>query len=167
PVRDSLLFVDFAQGVAAGCLLLAIASGFDYERLLGRLSFVPLLGSFALSILLIVFGYGPGTSDAKVNLFGFQPVELIRVLLVLFLAGYFAERWDILRHARETRPKVAWLSKHIDLPPLEYTMPVIVCVGLSLLFFFLQKDLGPALVFTCLFLALYAVARSGTAMLFT
>jgi cell division protein FtsW (lipid II flippase) len=167
PVRDSMIFAGFVQGVMGGCALLALLSLIDYRRALGKLSFVPLLGSFALSILLIAFGSGPGTSDAKVNLLGFQPVELIRILLILFLAGYFAERWDILRHARETRPKVAWLSRYIDLPPLEYTLPVIVCVGLSLLFFFLQKDLGPALVFTCLFLALYAVARSGTAMLFT
>ena len=42
------------------------------------LSFVPLIGSCVLSALLILFGHGPGTSDAKVNLFGFQPVELIR-----------------------------------------------------------------------------------------
>ena len=167
PVRDSLIFIGFAQGVIGGCLLLALLSAVDFRRRFGKLSFVPLLGSFALSILLIVFGSGPGTSDAKVNLLGFQPVELIRLLLILFLAGYFAERWDILRHARETRPKVAWLSKHVDLPPLEYSLPVLVCVGLSLLFFFLQKDLGPALVFTCLFLALYAVARRGVAVLFT
>jgi len=167
PVRDSMIFAGFVQGVMGGCGLLALLSLVDYRRALGNLSFVPLLASFALSILLIAFGSGPGTSDAKVNLLGFQPVELIRILLILFLAGYFAERWDILRHARETRPRIAWLSRYVDLPPLEYTIPVIVCVGLSLLFFFLQKDLGPALVFTCLFLALYAVARSGTAMLFT
>ena len=167
PVRDGLIFAGFAQGVAGGCVLLAALSSVDFRRAFGKLSFVPLLGSFALSILLIVFGYGPGTSDAKVNLLGFQPVELIRVLLVFFLAGYFAERWDILRHARETRPRVAWLSKYVDVPPLEYTIPVLVCVGLSLLFFFLQKDLGPALVFTCLFLGLYAIARNGTAMLVT
>ncbi len=166
PVRDGMIFVGFVQGVLGGCALLGILSLVDYRRALGKLSFVPLLASFALSILLILFGNGPGVSDAKVNLLGFQPVELIRILLVLFLAGYFAERWDILRHARETRPKIAWLAKHVDLPPLEYTVPVMVCVGLSLLFFFLQKDLGPALVFTCLFLALYAVARNGTAMLF-
>jgi len=167
PVRDSMILEGFAQGVIGGCILVAVLSSVDFRRTFGKLSFVPLLGSFALSLLLIVFGSGPGTSDAKVNLFGFQPVELIRVLLILFLAGYFAERWDVLRHARETRPRVAWLSKHIDLPPLEYTIPVIVCVGLSLLFFFLQKDLGPALVFTCLFLGLYAIARNGAAMLFT
>ncbi|PYT22235.1 MAG: hypothetical protein DMG57_36005 [Acidobacteria bacterium] len=166
-VRDGLIFAGFAQGVIGGSMLLGLLSFIDYKRMFGKLSFVPLLASFGLSLLLVLFGYGPGTSDAKVNLFGFQPVELIRVLLVLFLAGYFAERWDILRHAREARPKIAWLSKYVDLPPLEYTVPVVVCVVLSLLFFFLQKDLGPALVFTCLFLGLYAIARRGTTMAFT
>jgi cell division protein FtsW (lipid II flippase) len=164
PVRDSLLFVDFAQGLAAGCVVLAIASAVDYERLLGKLSFVPLLASFALSALLIVFGYGPGTSDAKVNLFGFQPVELIRVLLILFLAGYFAQRWDILRHAREQRPALARFTRWGGIPPLEYTIPVFACVALSLLFFFLQRDMGPAMVFTCLFLVLYSIARKGALM---
>jgi cell division protein FtsW (lipid II flippase) len=164
PVRDNLLFVDFAQGVVGGALVLAIAASLDYERLFGKLSFVPLLASFALSALLILFGYGPGTSDAKVNLLGFQPVEAIRVLLVFFLAGYFATRWDVLRHARETRASVAALTKRFDIPPLEYTLPVLACVALSLAFFFLQKDMGPALVFACLFLALYGMAR-GSAFL--
>src|SRR5215471_10014399 len=156
PVRDTLLFVDFAQGAALGVVLMAALSSLAYEKLTGKLSYVPLIASFVLSVLLILFGSGPGTSDAKVNLFGFQPVEIIRVLLVFFLAGYFATRWDVLRHARETRPALA----RYNMPPVEYTIPVLVSVGLSLLFFFLQKDMGPALVFTCLFLALYGIARS-------
>src|ERR1039458_8501360 len=123
PVRDTLLFAGFAQGVAGGCLLPAVSSGLNYERLLGKLSFVPLLASFALSVMLVLFGSGPGTSDAKVNLLGFQPVEIIRLLLVLFLAGYFAQRWDVLRHARETRQRLAPLTKHLDIPPLEYILP--------------------------------------------
>ncbi len=159
PLRDNLLFVDFAQGVVGGCAVLAVAAVLDFERLLGKLSFVPLLASFLLSVLLVLFGSGPGTSDAKVNLFGFQPVELIRVLLVLFLAGYFAERWDILRHARETRPGLAALTRRFDIPPVEFTLPVLVSVALALAFFFLQKDMGPALVFSCLFLILYGIAR--------
>jgi cell division protein FtsW (lipid II flippase) len=159
PVRDNLLFVDFAQGVAGGAVLLMAASALNFERLFGRLSFVPLLASFALSVLLIVFGSGPGLSDAKVNLFGFQPVEAIRLLLVLFLAGYFATRWDVLRHAKETRASVAALTKRFDIPPLEYVLPLLAAVALSLAFFFLQKDMGPALVFACLFLALYGMAR--------
>jgi cell division protein FtsI/penicillin-binding protein 2/cell division protein FtsW (lipid II flippase) len=94
-----------------------------------------------------------------VNLFGFQPVEIIRVLLVFFLAGYFARCWDVLRHAREKRPRLAALTSRLDIPPVEYTLPVLVSVALCLLFFFLQKDMGPALVFACLFLTLYGVAR--------
>jgi cell division protein FtsW (lipid II flippase) len=159
PVRDNLLFADFAQGAALGCVLMSIAAHLDYEKFFGRLSFVPLLASFALSALLILFGSGPGTSDAKVNLFGFQPVELIRLLLVFFLAGYFAQRWDVLRHARETRPSLAPLTRRVDIPPLEYTLPVLLSVALCLVFFFLQRDMGPALVFACLFLLLYGIAR--------
>jgi cell division protein FtsW (lipid II flippase) len=159
PVRDNLLFVDFAQGAVGGCLLLAALSMLDYERLLGKLSFVPLLASFALSVALVLFGHGPGTSDAKVNLLGFQPVEVIRLLLVLFLAGYFARRWDVLRHARETRPRLAALTSRVDIPPAEYTLPALVCAALSVVFFFVQRDMGPALVFACLFLVLYGMAR--------
>jgi cell division protein FtsW (lipid II flippase) len=159
PMRDYLLFADFAEGVAMGCVLLAALSTLDYERLFGKLSFVPLLASFALSGLLIVFGRGPGTSDAKVNLFGFQPVEIIRILLVFFLAGYFATRWDVLRHARESRSRLAPLTSRFDIPPVEYTLPILVSVVLSLMFFFLQRDMGPALVFSCLFLVLYGLAR--------
>ena len=155
PVRDTLLFTDFAEGAVAGVIVMAVLSSLDYARLTARLSFVPLLVSFVLSALLIAFGTGPGTSDAKVNLFGFQPVELIRLLLVFFLAGYFASRWDVLRHARESRPALA----RYGMPPIEFTFPILVSVALSLLFFFLQKDMGPALVFACLFLALYGIAR--------
>lgn len=164
PLRDNLLFVGFAQGVVGGVVLLAVASTVDYQRLFGKLSFVPLLASFALSVLLILFGHGPGTSDAKVNLFGFQPVELIRLLVVFFLAGYFADRWDVLRHAHERRPRLAALTRHFDIPPLEYIVPAFVCIAFSLAFCFLQKDMGPALVFACLFLVLYGIAR-GSAFL--
>jgi cell division protein FtsW (lipid II flippase) len=138
---------------------MAIAAQLDYEKLFGGLSFVPLLASFGISVLLVLFGSGPGTSDAKVNLFGFQPVELIRLLLVFFLAGYFAKRWDVLRHAREKRASVAKLTRYVDVPPLEYTIPALICAALSIVFFFLQKDMGPALVFACLFLSLYGIAR--------
>ena len=164
PVRDNMLFSGFTQGLVIGVLLMALASSLDYERLAGKLSYVPLLASFALSVLLILFGSGPGTSDAKVNLFGFQPVEIIRILLVFFLAGYFAQRWDILRHARETRESLVELTRRFDIPPVEYTLPILVSVVLALVFFFLQRDMGPALVFTCLFLTLYGIARGSAAV---
>ncbi len=163
PVRDVLLFGRFAQGVAAGCLLLALAASYDFQRSpVRRLSYIPLLGAVALSALLILFGSGPGSSDAKVNLLGVQPVEAIRLLIVFFLAGYFAERWEFLRELKE--PGLSRRAFGLDVPRLDYVLPVLVGVALVLLFFFLQKDLGPALVVACLFLSLYGVARGRATM---
>lgn len=160
PVRDTLSMAAFSGSVALAAVVMGAASFVDYGRIAGRLSYVPLLGAMALSLTLIVFGTGPGSSDAKVNLFGFQPVEAIKVLLVFFLAGYFAARWEFLRVLRETRPELAKVSRHVSIPRLEYLLPVLLGVVLTLIFFFLQKDLGPALVWSCLFLAMYAVARN-------
>ncbi|HEX7485921.1 MAG TPA: FtsW/RodA/SpoVE family cell cycle protein [Vicinamibacterales bacterium] len=163
PLRDPMLFARFAQGAAVGCVMLAAISTVDFQRsLIRRLSYVPLLGAMVLSLLLIGFGSGPGTSDAKVNLMGVQPVEAIRVLVVLFLAGYFANRWEILRSLKEPRMAAAHLG--LDIPRLDYLLPVVLGMGLVLLFFFLQKDLGPAMVLACVFLGLYGVARGRTTM---
>lgn len=167
PLRDTLTFVDFAQSVALGAIVMAIASQFDYQRLFGRLSYVPLLAAIALSIALIAFGSGPGQSDAKVNLLGFQPVEGIKILITFFLAGYFASRWEFLRVLKERRPELANIARHVEIPRLEYLLPVLAGVVLTLVFFFLQKDLGPALVISCVFLALYAVARGKALLSFT
>ncbi len=159
PVRDTLAFLSFAEGVAAGCIVLALASIIDYRRSIGKLSYIFLIASFLLSAGLILFGSGPTGSDAKVNLLGFQPAEIIRVLIVFFLAGYFAERWEFLRTLRDQRQELKTISRWIEVPRLEYLLPVVAGVVLSLAFFFLQKDLGPALLIACLFLAMYAVAR--------
>ncbi len=159
PVRDTLAFSTFAQGVAGGCVVLAIASTLDYRRISGKLSYVFLIASFLLSAGLILFGSGPTGSDAKVNLLGFQPAEVIRVLIVFFLAGYFAERWEFLRTLRDQRKGLEKISRWVEVPRLDYLLPVVGGIVVSLAFFFLQKDLGPALLIACLFLAMYAIAR--------
>src|SRR6202167_1399778 len=125
----------------------------------GKLSYVFLLASFVLSAGLILFGSGPTGSDAKVNLLGFQPAEVIRVLIVFFLAGYFAERWEFLRTLRDQRKALKTISRWVEVTRLECLLPVLGGFVVSLPFFFLQKDLGPALLIACLFLAMYAVAR--------
>jgi cell division protein FtsW (lipid II flippase) len=160
PLRDTLAFVNFAEGAAAGCVVLAVAAVLNYRRLAGKLSYVFLLAAFVLSGALVLFGSGPVGSDAKVNLFGFQPAEVIRILIVFFLAGYFAERWEFLRTLHEQGGRSAKLSRWIEVPRREYFLPVFAGVVVSLGFFFLQKDLGPALLIACLFLATYAVARN-------
>jgi cell division protein FtsW (lipid II flippase) len=156
PLRDTLIFVPYAQGVAMGCIVMLIASFVNWEATTAGYSFVPLLGAIALSIALIFLGSGPTGSDARVNLGPFQPVEAIKILLVFFLAGYFAKRWPMLRQLREKR----FLVPGIELPPLQYAAPVMVGVAVAVLFFYLQRDLGPALIFAAVFLTLYAIARN-------
>jgi cell division protein FtsI/penicillin-binding protein 2/cell division protein FtsW (lipid II flippase) len=168
PLREALLFPDFAIGVGIGCILAYLASLQNYERsLLKRLVYIPLLFSFVLSLALILFGSGPGSSDAKVNLqlgpIQFQPVELIKLLLLFFLAGYFADHWEFLRQLKQAPATMPGLFRRLEIPKLRYALPLIVAVAIAIAFFFLEKDLGPALVMSLLFLILYSTARSRAA----
>ncbi len=156
PLRDTLEFSKFAWGVALGCLVLLAPSlrPFRYQRF-ASWCYTPLFAALGLFVLLIRFGSGPTGNDAKVNLGPFQPVEVIKVLLVFFLAGYFARNWERLRDLREKTFLLRWMK----LPRLAHVLPVMLAVTVALGFFFLLKDLGPALVTGFLFLAMFWVAR--------
>lgn len=178
PLRDTLLFADYAGGVVLGALALLGFSLLDYQRTAWRrLAYVPLLLALGLSLVLVLFGSGPAGSDARINLslagLTVQPVEVVKVLLVFFFAAYFAGRWELLRSVRLVPPAAQgdgaaprpWrrlahgLAARLDVPQLAYVLPLVVAMGVILLFFFLQRDLGPALILACLFLTLYGVAR--------
>ena len=155
PLRDTLEFHKFALGVFLGCLLLILPalSFFDYRRL-SDWCYTPLFGALALFGALLVFGRGPAGNDAKVNLGPFQPVELIKILLVFFLAGYFTRNWERLRDLRN----------RVGTVRLQHVLPVLCATGVSVLFFFVLKDLGPALVTFFVFLSMFAVARGRPAL---
>jgi len=154
PLRDTLEFRKFALGVFIGCLLLLLPliRGFDYRRLADWI-YTPLIVSFVLFALLLRFGTGPGSSDNKVNLGPFQPVEIIKVLVVLFLAGYFSRNWERLRDLRQRR------LRRLGVPRLSHVLPVACAVAVAILLFFVLKDLGPALVLFFLFLTMFSVAH--------
>jgi cell division protein FtsW (lipid II flippase)/cell division protein FtsI/penicillin-binding protein 2 len=164
PLRDTLEFSRFAWGVALGCAVLLLPSLriLNYQRF-KNWCYTPLFAALGLFVLLMRFGSGPGGNDAKVNLGPFQPVEVIKILLVFFLAGYFARNWERLRDLREKR-LVPRSLRWIGLPRLSHVLPVMVAVALALAFFFLLKDLGPALVIGFLFLAMFWIARGRAGM---
>jgi cell division protein FtsW (lipid II flippase) len=165
PLRDSLLFARFAEGTIVGLLVMTAVSLIDFGASgFVEFSYLPLVGALSLSVVLILFGSGPGSSNAKVNVGPMQPIEAIRLLLALFLAGYFARRWELLRELRSKVVRDVRLPEWINLPRGEYVLPVLAGVGLALLFFFLQKDLGPALFLCCVFLAVYVIARGRVGM---
>ena len=111
PLRDTdAVRSTRAADVESGFLCFALVSALDYRKVArAGLSYLPLVGALALSVVLILFGSGPAGSNAKVNLGPLQPIEFIRLLLALFLAGYFARRWEAAsrRFAARTFANVA------------------------------------------------------------
>jgi cell division protein FtsW (lipid II flippase) len=165
PLRDTLLFVRYTEGVLFGIGLMGAVSFVDFRKAsFLTLSYLPLLGALFVSLLLILFGNGPGSSRARVNLGPVQPIEAIRLLLALFLAGYFARRWELIRQIHGETLRRFHAPRWMKVPRADHVLPVLVGVAAALAFFFLQKDLGPALFLSCVFLAMYAVARGRVPM---
>jgi cell division protein FtsW (lipid II flippase)/cell division protein FtsI/penicillin-binding protein 2 len=160
PIRDTIAASVFAGGAAVGVMLLVAVSEVDFEASpLRRAVILPLALACGLATLLLLFGTGPGTSGVKVNLFGVQPVEIIRLLVVFALAAYFGRRVELLRElSASVTPSRPWL-RFLRVPRWQDVRPVIASMALVLLFFFLQKDLGPALVLSCVFLGMFGMAR--------
>lgn len=169
PLRDKLSFRDYTIGILAGLGGLVVASLSDRLPLVRLVKGwfrksprTPLLLALSLSTALVLFGSAPGGSDARVNLGPFQPVEVIRILVVFYLAAYFDRHWEFLRHLHQKGYRgrgLFGLLARFKAPRLVFFLPVVIAMGLVLLFFFLQRDLGPVLVLALVFLSLYAVAR--------
>jgi cell division protein FtsW (lipid II flippase) len=100
-----------------------------------------------LLMLTIVFGSGPEGSGVKVNLFGFQPSELVRFLLLLFLAGFFTANETFI--SGYATAKKRWRFFYAALA---------IILGAILLFLMLG-DLGPAMVVCFTFIILFSFSR--------
>jgi cell division protein FtsW (lipid II flippase) len=72
------------------------------------------------------------------------------VLLVIFLAGYLDDKRELLASPYKVGP--------FRLPPLPYLMPLLLLWALALILFVVQRDLGSALLFFGIFLAMLYVA---------
>lgn len=160
PLRDTDAVTSLVYGVALGCAVLIALAFVDFENpRFKRATIPPLAAAVILALALLVLGSGPGGSGAKVNLLGGQPIELIRLLAVLALASYLSRRWELLREISSPIGPSPAFRRRLTLPRLRDIRPLAVIVGTLLIFFVLQKDLGPALVLGTIALGLYGVAR--------
>ncbi len=113
----------------------------------------------AILILAItfVFGRDPHGGGARlwISVAGvqFQPSEILKVLLVVFLAGYLDDKRELLARA-------TYRLGPFKLPPLPYLGPLLVMWGIALAMLAVQKDLGLALLLFGLFLIMLYVASS-------
>lgn len=108
-----------------------------------------------IALLALVFLFGEDTNGARLTLrlgpFAGQPSELLKIVLVIFVAAYLADDRSLLS-GRDTR------IGPLRLPPLAYLLPLLGMWGLALAIVVVQRDLGAALLFYVVFLLLLWVA---------
>lgn len=83
--------------------------------------------------------------------FSFQPGELAKIFIVLFLAAYLAQN-------REMLSVFTWRVGPVNLPSLQTLLPLLFMWALAFLIVVLEKDLGSALVLFLMFIVMLYVA---------
>lgn len=135
--------------IALGILVLVVSARLRSYRWVERYKY--LLGTAGLLLLAITIIFGREVGGAKawlrIGSWQFEPVEIVKVLLVLFLAGYLQENASLA------------FCRFFSLPAAG---PVLLLWGLSLLLLFLQRDLGAALLLIGIFtIMLYLATGQG------
>ena len=108
-----------------------------------------------VGLLLLTFVFGTEINGQRLTLqigpLSGQPSELLKVILVVFLAGYLSENRALLVD-QDTR------VGPLRLPPLPYLAPMVAMWAIALGIVVVQRDLGAALLFFGVFLALLYAA---------
>jgi len=143
-------------GIVAGLALLLIAAlAFRDYRRLARYKYTLAAFGFALILGTKLFGVDPYGEGYKrwfgYHGFYYQPVELLKILLVIFFAAYLDEKREVLTSAYLPLGR-------LRLPPLQYVGPLFTTWILALGLLLFQNDLGSALLFFGIFLAMVYVS---------
>lgn len=133
-------------------LVAAIAFGpiFSYYRRFAAFKYLWVVASLILFVMLIVFGQEVNGAKLWIRLgpIQYEPIELIKLFIVFFLAGYLAETADVIAQAR------AWSLR----ANLKYLGPLFIGWGASMAILVLQRDLGMATLLLATFATLLYVA---------
>ncbi len=104
-----------------------------------------------IALLLLTFAFGSDVGGQRLTLrlgpISGQPSELLKVILVVFLAGYLSENRSLLVE-QDSR------LGPFRVPPLPYLAPMVAMWAIALGVVVIQRDLGAALLFFAVFLAL-------------
>jgi cell division protein FtsW (lipid II flippase) len=113
-------------------------------RFLRRYKYIWLTGGLLLTALTLIFGTNPNGGGLRLWLgccgVYFQPSEPLKLLLIVYLAAYLAERLPL------------------SLRPLHLFAPTAVVMGVALLLLVVQRDLGTASIFIFLYTIVLFVA---------
>lgn len=141
-----------ALGLAAAA---AILLWLRDHRTLRRYTYLAMVAGLSLLVLPMLPVVGKEINGARIWVgigpLSFQPAELAKVVLAVFFAGYLVANRDNLALAG---PRILGLQ----LPRARDLGPILLAWGVALAVLIFQRDLGAALLFFALFLAMLYVA---------
>jgi cell division protein FtsW (lipid II flippase) len=155
---DEGLARDQANWFVLGLVLFSATIIFlrDYEAL-ERYRYVIALVGITLLLLPRMPGIGAQVNGAYLGVdigpLDFQPTELAKICIVIFLASYLNERREVLVVGARN-------VGGIVLPPLKHLGPLLVVWGAAMVMLVFIRDLGSSLMFFGAFLAVIYVATA-------
>ncbi|MBW3612716.1 MAG: FtsW/RodA/SpoVE family cell cycle protein [Chloroflexi bacterium] len=140
----------FGVGVV---VMLAVAVGLRDDGILRHYKYTWAAIGIGLLVATMVFGYEVNGARLWIDLgpVSVQPGEIIKVVLVIFVAAYLAETRTLLTSARM---RIGFIS----IPPLPYFLPMLALFAIVMLIVVRLNDLGTALLFFGTFLTMLFVA---------
>jgi cell division protein FtsW (lipid II flippase) len=128
---------------------------FSWDLLLKRYRYLLLIGALLLVAATMIFGIEVNGAILwlRIGFLQFQPSELLKVALVIFLAAYLEDKRDLLTYGR-------FRLGRIPLPPLPYLLPMLLMLGLAVAVLAFQRDLGAAMLTLGSFLTMLYLASS-------
>ncbi|HQK92450.1 MAG TPA: penicillin-binding transpeptidase domain-containing protein [Armatimonadota bacterium] len=145
------------RALAITCLALAVGVASWLRRSERLESYTYLCGIGAAMLLAAALVFGVEVNGVRqwlrIGPLTFQPSELSKVFMCVFLAGYLDQRREVLAN---------WTERFagIPYPSMRHLGPLLVMWAASVLLIVCQRDLGCALVFFCVFLSVLHVATS-------
>lgn len=150
-----------AVGVVAFVFTLAVIRD---TRLLQRYRYTLALVGVTLLLLPLAPGIGKEVNGARVwiniGAMSFQPGEVAKICLVLFLSAYLIEKRELLGMA-------TWPRFRPILPDPKHLGPLLVAVGVALLVLVVQNDFGQSLLLVTLFILLLWIGTGRAGYLLT
>lgn len=173
PLTDELRGHDTAVGIEVGIVAIALLfftniisfyqdkSKISFDSLSEKYSFIPKGFSYVLVALLLTFllftPLGKDVGGMKVNLdlgFKFQPSEIAKYLVVVYMAAFFCTHENaIIKYSQTGNAGLFW-SK------VRYMGAIIIGLSFLILLYMFLGDMGPGLVIAITFIILYSSIKS-------
>ena len=129
--------------VVAGVLVLVIVAGVLNARLFSMLSSLKYIWVvISVCLIAVTMIYGDKINNRRLWLFGFQTVEFVKLLVILFISGYIYEKGQGL-NLYNRRSFIQWMR---------FAGPYMMMWVFAIASILIMKDIGPSLVIFIVFL---------------